>query len=196
MRQKSIIGFCLFKPPVLAAAFAGLVASLAVFAGAEKSNELRDASLASGKLHLSIVTARTFMRVTPDGAMPDYKVEPKAASVATRSSKNGAVRPSGNTLWIVDDQDAIADGVTIDAKNVWTAWTLTGARLSIYPINGNGTRHGISPLLIAATRVWLLPRRQIDLALWSRTQQATIFDNTPLLLAATARRIGLSIPCE
>ena len=134
-----MIGFCLFKPQVLAATFAGLVASLAVFAGAEKSNELRDASLASGKLHSSIVTARTFMRVTPDGAMPDYKVEPKAASVATRSSKNGAVRPSGNTLWMVDDQDAIADGVTIDAKNVWTAWTLTGARLSIYPINGNGT---------------------------------------------------------
>ena len=102
-----MIGFCLFKPPVLAATFAGLVALLAVFAGAEKSNEWRDASLASGELHSSIVTARTFMRVTPDGAMPDYKVEPKAASVATRSSKNSAVRPSGNTLWMVDDQDAM-----------------------------------------------------------------------------------------
>jgi hypothetical protein len=40
---------------------------------------------------------------------------------------------------MVDDQNAIADGVAIDTNNVWTAWTLTGARLSIYPINGNGT---------------------------------------------------------
>jgi len=47
--------------------------------------------------------------------------------------------PSGNTLWMVNDQTAIADGVSIDANNVWTAWTLSGARLSIYPINGNGT---------------------------------------------------------
>lgn len=49
------------------------------------------------------------------------------------------MRPLGNTLWTVNDQNAIADGVSIDANNVWTAWTLTGARLSIYPINGNGT---------------------------------------------------------
>ena len=40
---------------------------------------------------------------------------------------------------MVDDENAIADGVAIDANNVWGAWTLTGARLSIYPINGNGT---------------------------------------------------------
>jgi len=40
---------------------------------------------------------------------------------------------------MVNDQNAIADGVSIDANNVWTAWTLTGARLSIYPISGNGT---------------------------------------------------------
>jgi len=79
------------------------------------------------------------MRVTPDGVTPDCEVESKVAPVATRSSESRAIRASGNTLWMVDDQDAIADGVAIDATNVWAAWTLSGARLSIYPINGNGT---------------------------------------------------------
>ncbi len=40
---------------------------------------------------------------------------------------------------MVDDQNAIADGVAIDSNNVWGAWILDGARLSIYPITGNGT---------------------------------------------------------
>jgi hypothetical protein len=137
MKQKSTIAFRLFKPP-LAAVFVGLVASLAVFAGADRSNELWNTSLPSDRLHSSAVAARTFTRVAPDGAMPDYEVESKGAPVATRSSESRVIRPSGNTLWMVADQDAIADGVAIDAKNVWTAWTLSGARLSIYPINGNG----------------------------------------------------------
>ena len=47
--------------------------------------------------------------------------------------------PLGNTLWLVDDENAIADGVAIDANDVWGAWTLQGARLSAYPIGGNGT---------------------------------------------------------
>ena len=42
MKQKSTIGFSLFKLPVLAGVFLGLVASLAVFAGAERSNEVRN----------------------------------------------------------------------------------------------------------------------------------------------------------
>ena len=50
-----------------------------------------------------------------------------------------ALGPLGNTLWEVDDQNAIADGVAIDANDVWGAWTLQGARLSAYPIGGNGT---------------------------------------------------------
>ena len=40
----------------------------------------------------------------------------------------------GNTLWEVDDVNAIADGVAIDANDVWGAWTLQGARLGAYPI--------------------------------------------------------------
>ena len=71
--------------------------------------------------------------------MRDCKVESNVATVATRSSESHVIRPLGNTLWMVDDQNSIADGVAIDATNVWTAWTLTGARLSIYPINGNGS---------------------------------------------------------
>jgi len=39
----------------------------------------------------------------------------------------------------VDDQNAIADGVAIDANDVWGAWILQGARLGAYPIGGNGT---------------------------------------------------------
>ena len=50
-----------------------------------------------------------------------------------------ASEPLGNTLWQVDDENAIADGVAIDANDVWGAWTLEGARLSAYPIGGNGT---------------------------------------------------------
>ena len=139
MKQKSTVRFTLIKLPILAAVVFGLLASLAVFAGAERSNEIRNASLLSGRLHSTTVAARTFTRVTPNGAMPDYSVESKVASVATRSSESRVTQPSGNTLWMVDDQNAIADGVAIDAQNVWAAWTLTGARLSIYPINGNGT---------------------------------------------------------
>ena len=37
MKQKSTIVFSLFKVPVLIAVFFGLVASLAVFAGAERT---------------------------------------------------------------------------------------------------------------------------------------------------------------
>src|SRR6516162_7822624 len=140
MKQKSTIVLSLFKRPVLAGVLLGLVASLAVFAGAERNNEFRNACLPpSDTLHLRTLAARTFMRVTPTGALPDYEVGSKVAPVATRSSESHVIRPLGNTLWMVDDQNAIADGVAIDATNVWTAWTLTGARLSIYPINGNGT---------------------------------------------------------
>src|SRR5579884_548522 len=47
--------------------------------------------------------------------------------------------PFGNTLWQVDDQNAIADGVAIDSNDVWGAWVLQGARLGAYPITGDGT---------------------------------------------------------
>src|SRR4029078_9143448 len=74
-----------------------------------------------------------------EGVIGECKGESNVATVAKRSSKSRVIRPLGNTLWMVDDQNAIADGVAIEATNVWPAWTLTGARLSIYPINGTGT---------------------------------------------------------
>ena len=138
MKQKFTVEFSLFKLRVLAGVFLGLVASLAVFAGVEKSIEVRDASLQSKTLHPSTIAARTFISVTPDGGITDYRVESKVARIAARGGES-LVRPSGNTLWMVDDPNAIADGVAIDSKNVWAAWTLGAARLSIYPINGNGT---------------------------------------------------------
>ena len=42
--------------------------------------------------------------------------------------------PLGNTVWQYDDATAIADGVSIDANNVWGAWTLSGARLTVRTI--------------------------------------------------------------
>src|SRR5262249_12407868 len=108
-------------------------------AGAERSNEVRNGSLRSDRIHSSTVAARTSMRVTSDGAIPAYQMRSKLAPLAIQSSESHLMRPFGNTLWTVKDQNTIAHRVSTDANNVWTAWTLTGARLSIYPINGNGT---------------------------------------------------------
>src|SRR5262249_30838066 len=63
----------------------------------------------------------------------------KQQPVARTTPERLALGPLGNTLWQVDDQNAIADGVAIDANDVWGAWTLQGARLGAYPIGGNGT---------------------------------------------------------
>src|SRR5262245_21099043 len=134
MNQKSTVTYTLFKLLVSAGAFLGLLTLLAVFAAANTRNESRNASMPS-----NVVAARTIMRLTANGALSDHNVESNVAHIATRSFQSRLNRPSGNTLWTVDDPNAIADGVAIDAKNVWTAWTLSGARLSIYPISGNGT---------------------------------------------------------
>ena len=61
------------------------------------------------------------MRITPDGAMP--RLQDRIESSDCRDTvhlKADVIRPSGNTLWMVDDPNAIADGVAIDAKNVWS----------------------------------------------------------------------------
>jgi hypothetical protein len=74
------------------------------------------------------------MKVMPQGiAQVHDRRESTEQSGATL-----ALQPVGNTLWQVDDQNAIADGVAIDANDVWGAWTLSGARLGAYPIGGNG----------------------------------------------------------
>ena len=60
-------------------------------------------------------------------------------AAATFTPEGLSLAPLGNTLWQVNDVNAIADGVAIDSNDVWGAWTLQGARLSAYPIGGNGT---------------------------------------------------------
>jgi len=74
------------------------------------------------------LTGQTFARVTRLYRAPAWQAPERLV-----------LEPLGNTLWQVDDQNAIADGVAIDADDVWGAWTLQGARLSAYPILGDGT---------------------------------------------------------
>jgi hypothetical protein len=95
------------------------------------------------------VEARTLAQVTPDGVITQnfLGLEGQHLARATRlrltpawqAPERSVLEPVGNTLWLVDDENAIADGVAIDSNDVWGAWTLQGARLSAYPIAGNGT---------------------------------------------------------
>src|SRR5205823_4967829 len=85
------------------------------------------------------LTGRTFARVTPNGVITENLLGSERQDPTRATSERFVLGPLGNTLWQVDDLNAIADGVAIDANNVWGAWTLQGARLSAYPITGNGT---------------------------------------------------------
>ena len=86
------------------------------------------------------ITRRTFMKVTPQGVIQTSQIgDSKAASVPASTAQKRALGPLGNTVWHYDDPTAIADGVSIDANNVWGAWLLSGARLTIHAITGNGT---------------------------------------------------------
>jgi len=106
---------------------------LSVFAAASPSTRL-EAVRAGG------VTRQAFMRVTPEGVIQSTAIgSSKTPSVATKPAERRALAPLGNTLWQYDDQAAIADGVSIDANNVWGAWLLSGARLTMHTITGNGT---------------------------------------------------------
>src|SRR5437867_417482 len=94
------------------------------------------------------LTGQTFARVTANGVITRNLLgsERQDLARATRLHRAPAwqaperlvLEPLGNTLWMVDDVNAIADGVAIDANDVWGAWTLQGARLGAYPIGGNG----------------------------------------------------------
>mgnify|MGYP003693898591 CR=1 FL=1 len=87
----------------------------------------------------SRVEGRTFARVTPEGVITENLLASPVKSVARATPERLSLAPLGNTLWQVDDENAIADGVAIDANDVWGAWTLQGARLGAYPIGGDGT---------------------------------------------------------
>jgi hypothetical protein len=88
------------------------------------------------------LAGRTFARITPKGIMAQSLLQraPRHNEAATTfTPERRALQPRGNTLWQVDDPNAIADGVAIDANDVWGAWILQRARLGAYPIGGNGT---------------------------------------------------------
>ncbi len=85
------------------------------------------------------LTGRTFARVTPNGVITENLLGSERQDPTRATSERFVLGPLGNTLWQVDDLNAIADGVAIDANDVWGAWTLQGARLSAYPIGGDGT---------------------------------------------------------
>ena len=125
-------GFCNLRSltgliPVAALAF------LAFFAAANPSTRV-EAVRAEG------VTRQALMRVTPQGIIQSPHLGNSEASPAAFGIAESRVSgPLGTTLWDYDDPTAIADGVSIDANNVWGAWLLSGARLTIHAITGNGT---------------------------------------------------------
>ncbi len=113
--------------PVAALAF------LAFFATANPSTRVE--SVRAGG-----VTRQAFMRVTPQGVIQSTHLgDSKAPPAPRRIAERRISGPLGTTLWDYDDPTAIADGVSIDANNVWGAWLLSGARLTIHAITGNGT---------------------------------------------------------
>jgi hypothetical protein len=85
------------------------------------------------------LTGGTFARVTPEGVIMENRFASERQSLGPVMPERRRLQPLGNTLWEVTDPNTIAEGVSIDANDVWGAWTLTGARLSAYPILGNGT---------------------------------------------------------
>ena len=93
---------------VLVSVFLALFAAANPFTG----RDFRNASAASGALPPAQVTARTFMRVTPDGVVRDYNLrKSKGGALMARIPKRRVLGPLGNTLWRFDDDTAIADGV-------------------------------------------------------------------------------------
>src|SRR6266403_271438 len=88
------------------------------------------------------VTRRAFMRGTPQGVIQSPSAHSgnlQRPPAGPRMIETRMLEPLGNTVWHYDDTTAIADGVSIDANNVWGAWLLSGARLTIHAITGNGT---------------------------------------------------------
>jgi hypothetical protein len=143
MKKKHTFRSAFFKVPILTglvAVLTGIFVALLAAPNSSKSHELKNTSAILGAPSPAKLTARTFLRVTPGGVALDQQLlTSERASLAANARERHVTRPFGNTLWTVHDQNAIADGVSIDANNVWGAWILSGARLSVYPITGNGT---------------------------------------------------------
>src|SRR3982751_276802 len=65
------------------------------------------------------VGARTFARITPDGVITEKLLGSERQCLSRATSERLVLEPLGNTLWQVDDVNAIADGVAIDTNDVW-----------------------------------------------------------------------------
>src|SRR5215472_11888668 len=86
------------------------------------------------------LTRRAYMNVTPQGIIQStHTANLEVPAAAPRIAERRVSGPLGTTVWQYDDPTAIAGGVSIDANNVWGAWLLDGARLTIQAITGNGT---------------------------------------------------------
>ena len=131
MKKKHTTRFIIRNLRILTALFSVCaLIFLALLAAANAGQAVRTAG----------ITRRTFMRVTPQGIIQSTQINnSKAPPAVPRTAQRRMSGPLGNTLWQYNDQAAIADGVSIDANNVWGAWTLSGARLTIHAITGNGT---------------------------------------------------------
>src|SRR5882757_3800967 len=123
MKKKSTLRSTFFKLPILVGVFSaltGIFLTRLAAANSPTGPESRNASPTSGAPAPARVTARTFVRVTPDAVVLDHNfLKSKGESVAARTSEKRLIGPLGSILWMVIDQNAIADGVSIDAKNVW-----------------------------------------------------------------------------
>ena len=141
MKKKSTFQSASFERCALISLFVVLVGTfLALLAAANPSSgdKFRNASKSHAPTS-SKLTTRVSVRATPDAVLLDHSLVSKGEFVSPATGETRLARPWGNTLWMVDDPNAIADGVRIDSNNVWGAWILTGARLSIYAITGNGS---------------------------------------------------------
>ncbi len=134
MKTKHTAQSAFFSLRILAGLFSvAALVFLVLFVAANPSTR-GEADRAAG------VTHRAFSRITPQGIIQSTQIHSsKAPSMAPTLPESRVLGPSGNTVWQYNDATAIADGVSIDANNVWGAWTLSGARLTIHAITGNGT---------------------------------------------------------
>src|SRR5436190_10919867 len=125
------------------------------------------------------VQARTFARVTPNG----ISIENVAASGTPRHSEatttltrpeGPTLGPLGNTLWQVDDDNAIADGVlsmpmTSGAHGLFRVPASVPTRFSAMARLTLSSRR-----LVKAIQVSPLPRAPIAWHSWNRMRQETI----------------------
>src|SRR5690242_15174251 len=134
MKKKITLPSTLSNRPAAAGIFVILTAVfVALLAAANPPTRcgLQNERSRSGTVAPARVTTRTLMRVTSDGVVRDHSfLEARELSLTLTPGQGHLTAPRGNTLWSVDDPNAIADGVSIDANNVWGAWILSGARLS------------------------------------------------------------------